>query len=275
VVHNSLPEQRRRELEELAVTRRAQGRPRQEIAVELAALGGITRLWAWRLAKSWRRSQLLERSRRLGDASVDESMLWRWETGEREPSREHLDPPLPDLPGPPRPARLRPRLQPARRAPHPRRHNGQPAPNPALAAPMASEPLAMVKALTTSAVSTETLAMLERAAARLQRACQAPTAPQRLTLEAIRHYRSVHVALESRQRMAERRRLAAVAARLGSQLGLLLWELDQPAAQAYFDASVVAAKEADDPTLGAWVAERRARAGTPNGGPPGLDGPPA
>jgi hypothetical protein len=50
-------------------------------------------------------------------------------------------------------------------------------------------------------------------------------------------------------------RLAAVAARLGGQLGLLLWEVDEPVARAFFDASVVAAEEADDPALSAWVAE--------------------
>jgi transcriptional regulator with XRE-family HTH domain len=92
VVYKSLPEQRRRELEELAIARRAQGRPSVEIAAEIAARGGITHLWAWRLAKGWRRSELLERLRGLGDPSVDGSMLWRWEIGERDPSKERLDP---------------------------------------------------------------------------------------------------------------------------------------------------------------------------------------
>src|SRR6266540_3058856 len=87
----SLPERRRREVAELAAARRAQGHPPQRIAAEIVELAGITPLWAWRLAKGWRRSELLEQLRQLGDQSVDESMLWRWEIGERDPSKEHLD----------------------------------------------------------------------------------------------------------------------------------------------------------------------------------------
>ncbi len=73
-----------------------------------------------------------------------------------------------------------------------------------------------------------------------------------------RLYRAVRVALELGQRVEQRRRLARVAARLGSQLGWVLWDLDEPLALAYFDASTVATVEAADPTLDAWVAQRRA-----------------
>jgi transcriptional regulator with XRE-family HTH domain len=247
VVNKYLPEDRRRELEHLAIIRRDQGHPVEQIAEEIAALGGITRLWAWRLAKDWTRSKLLERLRRTGDASVDESMLWRWETGEREPSREHLDrlcsvyQTRPDLLG-----YGHDYTQP----------NGDHAPTGSRVIDTTDcEPLAMVKSLTTSAVSTETVAVLERATARLQ--AEASTSPA-LRVELIRQYRAVREAVEGRQRVAERRRLAVMAARLGSRLGLLLWESDQPTALAYFEAAAVAAEEADDPALGAWVAERRA-----------------
>ncbi|HZD71516.1 MAG TPA: helix-turn-helix transcriptional regulator [Actinomycetes bacterium] len=87
----TLPEERRREVAELAAARRAQGCPPEELVAEIVGLTGVTTLWGWRLAKGWRRSELLERLRRLGETSVDESMLWRWEIGERDPSKEHLD----------------------------------------------------------------------------------------------------------------------------------------------------------------------------------------
>ncbi len=89
--HHNLSEHRRCELEELAATRREHGRPAHEIAAEIAQTAAITPLWAWRLAKGWRRSELLQRLRRLGDTSVEDSMVWRWETGERYPSSQHLD----------------------------------------------------------------------------------------------------------------------------------------------------------------------------------------
>ncbi len=255
----SLPEGRRREVAELAAARRAQGRPSEEIAAEIVELAGITRLWAWRLAKGWRRSELLDRLRRTGDPSVDESMLWRWEIGERDPSKEHLDrlcqvyQTRPDLLGYGHDYSHRPG-QPGRRQVH-----GRPQPAPLVPEPLDGEPLAMVQALTASGVSQETLALLERSAERLQWVCTAASAPSTAPLADIaRHYRAVRVALGRRQRVAERRRLARVAARLGGHLGLLLWELDEPAALAYFDASEVAAEEAGDPALGVWVAERRA-----------------
>jgi hypothetical protein len=113
----------------------------------------------------------------------------------------------------------------------------------------------MIKALTTSGVSTDIVAVLERATARLQVAAVAPSA---LRVELIHQYRAVREALEGRQRVAERRRLAAMAARLGSRLGLLLWESDQPTALAYFEAAAIAAEEADDPALGAWITGCRA-----------------
>jgi hypothetical protein len=117
----------------------------------------------------------------------------------------------------------------------------------------------MVQALTFSGVSSETLAFLERSAERLQWACAVASAPGVAPLaDMARQYRAVRVALARRQRVAERRRLAGVAARLGGHLGLLLWDTDEPVALAYFDASMVAAEEAGDPALGAWVAERRA-----------------
>lgn len=126
MVSKYLPENRRRELEHAAIIRRDQGHPPEQIAAEIAALGGISKLWAWRLAKGWTRSKLLERLRRTGDASVDESMLWRWETGEREPSREHLDrlwsvyQTRPDLLG------YGPRLHPGQRRPRADRvHSGR------------------------------------------------------------------------------------------------------------------------------------------------------
>jgi excisionase family DNA binding protein len=88
---NRLPQARHHELEWLAAAGRAQGRPTRELAAQLAAQAGITRLWAWRLATGWTRAELLGRLRQAGDPSVDESMLWRWETGERAPGRKHLD----------------------------------------------------------------------------------------------------------------------------------------------------------------------------------------
>jgi transcriptional regulator with XRE-family HTH domain len=263
-VAHSLPEQRRRELEELAASRRAGGELPERTAAELAALGGISTLWAWRLATGWRRSELLGRLRQLGDLSVDESMLWRWELGERDPSSYHLDylcrvyQTRPDLLGyghdysqPTTPI-------------DGVATNGQPASAGTLAAAvvtgaLASEPLAMVRALTTSTVSSQTLEALERTAGRLQQACQTQAAPLvTLALELAREYGVVRGLLDGRQRIEERRRLAAVAARLGSQLGLLLWEVDEPVALVFFDAAVVAAEEAGDSALGAWVAERRA-----------------
>src|SRR5919198_1098928 len=211
----SLPEERRREMVELAATRRAQGCPLEEIVAEIVELAGISALWAGGLAKGWRRSELLDRLRQQGDPSVDESMLWRWEIGERDPSKEHLDRlcqvyrTRPDLLGyghdysgrgeVSRTLRLDPR-------------------------PLHAEPLAMG---------------------------QAPLA------DMANHYRAVRLALGRRQRVAERRRLARVAARLGGHLGLLLWDEDEPVALAYFDASLVAAEEAGDPALGTWLAERR------------------
>jgi transcriptional regulator with XRE-family HTH domain len=269
MAHASLPEERRREVEELASARRAQGRPPQETAAEIAGLAGITLLWAWRLAKGWRRSELLERLRQLGDPSVDESMVWRWEIGERDPSKEHLDrlcrvyQTRPDLLGygrdysRPRPA------APAGDAGAGRQRARDPsgAGPAAAAAPVALEvePLAMVQALTSSGVSAEMLEFLERSTERLQWAAKATTSPGTATVgDVASAYRAVRAALQRRQRVEERRRLARVAARLGGQLGLLLWDLDEPVALAYFDASVVAAEEAGDPALGAWVAERRA-----------------
>jgi transcriptional regulator with XRE-family HTH domain len=251
----SLPEERRREIEELAAARRAQGHPPQRIAAEIVELAGISALWAWRLAIGWRRSELLERLRRLGDASVDESMLWRWEIGERDPSREHLDrlcqvyQTRPDLLGYGHDYSRRASAAPQRRQPAGR-------PSLLLPEPLGSEPLAMVEALTASGVSQETLALLERSA---ERVCAAAGAPSGAPLaDMARHYRSVRVALGRRQRVAERRRLARMAARVGGHLGLLLWDLDEPIAMAYFDASEVAAEEAADPALGAWVSQRRA-----------------
>jgi transcriptional regulator with XRE-family HTH domain len=263
-VAHSLPDQRRRELEALAASRRAGGEPPARTAAELAARGGISRLWAWRLATGWRRSELLARLRQLGDLSVDESMLWRWELGERDPSSYHLDylcrvyQTRPDLLG-----YGHDYSQPTARRDG-ATTNGQPASAGTLAAAvvtgaLACEPLAMLRALTTSSVSSQTLEMLERTASRPQQACQTQAAPLvALALELTRQYGAVRDLLEGHQRVQERRRLAAVAARLGSQLGLLLWKVDEPVALAYFDASVVAAEEAGDPALGAWVAERRA-----------------
>jgi excisionase family DNA binding protein len=88
---NRLPQAHHRELGWLAAVGRAQGRPTPELAAQLAAQAGITRLWAWRLATGWTRADLLGRLRQLGATTVDESMVWRWETGERQPSRKHLD----------------------------------------------------------------------------------------------------------------------------------------------------------------------------------------
>ncbi|HZD01287.1 MAG TPA: helix-turn-helix transcriptional regulator [Actinomycetes bacterium] len=253
----SLPEERRREVEELATARRAQGRPPQEIAAQIVGIAGITRLWAWRLAMGWRRSELLERLRRLGDPSVDESMVWRWEIGERDPSREHLDrlcqvyQTRPDLLGYGHDYSRRPATVTAR----PNRLDACLAPRPAVAAALQAEPLAMVQALTVSGVSAETLAFLERSAERLGWSAKAAGA---VPLDDMaRQYRAVRTALWRRQRVEERRRLARVAARLGGQLGLALWERDGPVALAYFDASQVAAEEAGDDALAAWVAERR------------------
>jgi transcriptional regulator with XRE-family HTH domain len=259
----SLAEERRREVEELAAAGRAQGRPSQEIAAEIVALADIHPLWAWRLAKGWRRSELLERLRRLGDPGVDESMVWRWETGERDPSKEHLDrlcrvyQTRPDLLG-----YGRDYSQPTKPDDRPTM-NGQPQTDRALASEImtpavAAEPLAMVKALTISTVSAEMLEFLERSTERLQWAAKASAAGTAMVGETATTYRAVRAALQRRQRVEQRRRLARVAARLGGQLGQLLWDLDEPVALAYFDASVVAAEEAGDPALGAWVAERRA-----------------
>jgi transcriptional regulator with XRE-family HTH domain len=262
----SLPEQRRREVEELATLRRTQGRPPQETAAEIVGIAGITRLWAWRLAKGWRRAELLERLRRLGDPSVDESMLWRWEIGERDPSKEHLDrlcqvyQTRPDLLGYGHDYSRRPAPATGRHGPDPRL-----APWPTGMTALEVEPLAMVQALTVSGVSAETLVFLERTAERLQWSARTAGAAGAAPLEDMaRQYRAVRTALWRRQRVEERRRLARVAARLGGQLGLALWELDEPVALAYFDASQVAAEEAGDPALAAWVAERRD--GTSSGG---------
>jgi transcriptional regulator with XRE-family HTH domain len=262
----SLPEQRRREVAELAAARRAQGHPPHRIAAEIVEVTGITPLWAWRLAKGWRRSELLERLRQLGDHSVDESMLWRWEIGERDPSKEHLDrlcqvyQTRPDLVGYGHDYSRRPGATDDGGAAGDReRVRGRPRPALVAPEPLEAEPLAMVQALTFSGVSQETLAFLERSFERLHWVWTAPDGASTAPLaDMARQYRAIRLALGRRQRVAERRRLARVAARLGGHLGLLLWELDEPAALAYFDASVVAAEEAGDPALGAWVAERRA-----------------
>jgi transcriptional regulator with XRE-family HTH domain len=246
IVSKHLGETRRRELEDLAATC-AHGDPSEWVAAEIAARGGVTRLWAWRLAMGWRRSDLLARLRQLGNGSVDESMLWRWETGEREPSKEHLDHLC-------RVFQTRPDLlgyghdysQTAAVHDGPLT-NGQPVPDRALVASIIAdaseaEPLAMVRALTVSTVSAEMLAMLERTADRLQRECQTQAASwSLLSLDLTRQYRAVRMVLEGHQRVAERRRLAAVATRLGIQLGLMLWDIDQPTALTYFDAAMVAA----------------------------------
>ena len=260
MVSKHLREARRRDLEELAATCRAQGHLSERVAAEVAARGEISLLWAWRLAMGWRRSDLLDRLRRLGDASVDESMLWRWETGERDPSKEHLDHLC-------RIYQTRPdRLGYGHDYSQPRTSANGAAPDGA-SAPAAStviealeaEPLAMVRALTVSTVSAETLAVLERTTGRLQRACQTQAgAGLVLSLDLARQYRAVRMELEGQQRVADRRRLAAVAARLGGQLGLLLWEVDQQIALVYFDAAMVAAQESDDPALTTWVTECRA-----------------
>jgi transcriptional regulator with XRE-family HTH domain len=262
----SLPEEQRREVEELATTRRAQGRPPHQIAAEIVGLAGITRLWAWRLAKGWRRSELLERLRRLGDPSVDESMLWRWEIGERDPSKEHLDrlcqvyQTRPDLLGYGHDYSQRPAATAASPAGLDRSVGTA-----GIAEVLQAEPLAMVQALTASGVSPETLVFLERSAERLQWSAKAAAPADATPLDGMAwQYRAVRAALQRRQRVEERRRLARVAARLGGQLGTLLWELDEPVALAYFDASVVAAEEAGDPALAAWVAECR---GDRTGGP--------
>jgi transcriptional regulator with XRE-family HTH domain len=253
-------EARRRDLEDLAATCRANGHAPERVAAEIAARGEITLLWAWRLAMGWRRSDLLDWLRRLGDPSVDESMLWRWETGERDPSKEHLDRLC-------RVYQTRPdRLGYGHDYSQPRTSANGAAPDGA-SAPATSmviealeaEPLAMVRALTVSTVSTETLAVLECTTGRLPRACQTQAAAGLgLALDLGRQYRAVRIELEGRQRVAERRRLAAVAARLGSQLGLLLWEVDRPIALAFFDAAMVAARESDEQALVTGVTERRA-----------------
>jgi Helix-turn-helix domain len=88
---NRLPQALYREMQDLAAVGRAQQRPPAQIAAAIAARADISLLWAWRLAKGWTRAELLQRLRQLGGASIDESMVWRWETGERDPSRKHLD----------------------------------------------------------------------------------------------------------------------------------------------------------------------------------------
>ncbi len=130
-----------------------------------------------------------------------------------------------------------------------------------------AEPLAMVQTLTASGMSAETLAFLECSAELLQQACTDTASSEAALEEWARQYRAVRAALGQCRRVADRRRLARVAARLGTQLGVLLWELDElVAALAYFDASVVAAEEADDRVLGAWVAEHRASKTAGNAG---------
>src|SRR6266545_3864004 len=247
----SLPERRRREVAELAAARRAQGHPPQRIAAEIVELAGITPLWAWRLAKGWRRSELLEQLRQLG---------------ERDPSKEHLDrlcqvyQTRPDLLGYGHDyTRRSGASDESGGAGERRRVHGRSQPALLVPEPLEAEPLAMVQALTFSGVSQETLAFLERSFERLHWVWTASGAADAAPLaDMARQYRAVRVALGRRQRVAARRRLARVAARLGGHLGLLLWELNEPVALAYFDASVVAAEEAGDPALGAWVAERRA-----------------
>ncbi|HEY5990602.1 MAG TPA: helix-turn-helix transcriptional regulator [Streptosporangiaceae bacterium] len=236
----NLSERQRREVEDLAAAYRAQGRPHHEIAAEIAATAQITPLWAWRLAKGWYRGELLEQLRQLGDPSVDESMLWRWETGERDPSRKHLDwlcqvyQTRPDLLG-----YGRDYSQPV-----PREDggggrsvpvSGQGAAAAVVAGALTAEPLAMVQALTASGVSLETVEFLERSAERRHGACttgNGRTAAAPPLAELAMQYRMVGAALQQGQRVAERRRLARVAAQLGGQLGLALWELDEPAAVA-------------------------------------------
>jgi hypothetical protein len=88
---NRLPETLYRELRDLAALGRAQQRPPAQIAAPIAARADITLLWAWRLAKGWSRAELLQRLHQAGATTIDESMVWRWETGERDPSRRHLD----------------------------------------------------------------------------------------------------------------------------------------------------------------------------------------
>ena len=162
--HHNLSEHRRCELEELAATRREHGRPAHEIAAEIAQTAAITPLWAWRLAKGWRRSELLGRLRRLGDASVEESMLWRWEIGERHPSTQHLDrlcqvyQTRPDLLGYSRAVSsdgTDAACPPTRSSPEA---------SPLVDEVLDGEPLAMVQALTASGMSPGVLDWLERSA---------------------------------------------------------------------------------------------------------------
>jgi transcriptional regulator with XRE-family HTH domain len=240
--------EQQQQLRELAASRRAQGQP----PAQIAARAGITRLWAWRLANGWTRTELLRRLQEQGDSAAEESSLWRWETGERDPSRLHLDylcrvyQTRLDLLG----------------------YGHDYSPNPAAAAAalpgggaiLASEPLSMLQALTSSGGSLQTISFLERSA---ERACRATDgAAVGLLDELARQCRAVCSALRQGQRVTERRRLACVAARLGVQLGLLLWEHDRWVALAYFDVAEVAAEEAEDAALGAWVTERHARGNT-------------
>ena len=80
----------RHDLERLAITLHLQGYPPWEIAADLAEQAHITLLWAWRLSKGWTREELLQRLRRV-DPCIDQSMLWRWEAGDRTPSFGNLD----------------------------------------------------------------------------------------------------------------------------------------------------------------------------------------
>ena len=216
----SLSERRRREAEELTAAYRVQGCPYHEIAAEIAASAGITPLWVWRLAKGWCRGDVLERLRQLGDFSVDESMLWRWETGEREPSRRHLDrlcrvyQTRPDLLGYGRDYSQQPAVAANGPTRNPTSGFGQASATAVMLEAPRAEPLAMMEALTVSEASPQVVEFLERAAERLQGASAADGGPtQAASLgDLALQYRMVVAALRRRQRDAGRRRLARVAA---------------------------------------------------------------
>jgi len=78
------------QLNVLASRRRAQGHAHHEIVAELAEVGGITPLRAWRMAVGLTAPDLLERLHQLGEDQVSANLIWLLETDDRRPTSDQL-----------------------------------------------------------------------------------------------------------------------------------------------------------------------------------------
>lgn len=120
------------------------------------------------------------------------------------------------------------------------------------------EALELVRRVTASDVSTETLNRLERAADRMAMA-YATTPPDELLPRVRKHLRYAGSLLDARKSIVQHRRLVVVGGWLSLLRATLHIDLRQAgAAAAHLDAATGLAEQADHPEIAAWALETRA-----------------